>query len=80
MPNAIVDAIVRYELPNRIWTIIIINYYAAQSFGDIAIIQVNRMLSLTYDYSMDLHNSIQMTDVILLQMLVMWPFHRKTFE
>jgi len=43
------------------------HYYTAQSFGNnIVIVQVNRILSLTYDYSMDLHNSIQMTDVVLL--------------
>ena len=46
---------------------IIIHYYTAQSFGNnIVIIQVNRMLSLTYDYSVDLHNSLQMADVVLL--------------
>jgi len=68
VPNAIVDVnVLCYELPNRIWTIIIIHYYTAQSFGDnIVIVQVNRLLSLTYDYFVDLHNSIQMTDVVLL--------------
>jgi len=77
MPNDVDAIVICYELPNRIWTIIIIHYYVAQNLGDIAIVQVNRLLSLMYDYPVDLHNSIQMTDVILLQMLVMWPFHRK---
>ena len=51
--------------------IIIMPYYSTQNFcGDVAVIQVNFMLSLTYDYSVNQHNSIQMTKVVVLQMLV----------
>ena len=51
--------------------IIIIHYYPTQNFGgDVAVIQVNLMLSLTYDYSVNQHNSIRMTKVVVLQMLV----------
>jgi len=41
--------------------IIITHYYSTQDFGDVTVIQVNCMLSLTYDYSVGQHNSIQMT-------------------
>jgi len=51
--------------------IIIMHYYSTQNFGgDVAVIQVNFMLSLTYDYSVNQHNSIRMTKVVLLQILV----------
>jgi len=46
------------------------HYYSTQNFGDVTVIQVNFILSLTYDYSVNQHNSIRMTKVVVLQMLV----------
>jgi len=47
------------------------HYYSVQSFCDVTVIQVNFMqpLTVTYCYSVDLHNSIQMTNDVLLEML-----------